>query len=314
VWMGNFGWGDPKPSPGGNGSVSRFNRSGHAMSGPLGYQGGVDRAQGVVSDAEGNIWIASYGNSRIYVFPKGNPQRAIHFPELPFSAPFDIQIAADGSAWVTLSGGLQPTSNSRVARYALVNGRIVRLFSCPIGHSLKGFQLDSEGYPWIASGGDNCVYRLNPLGEKVGTYFGGGINAPWSTAVDGDDNVWVANFGPEDEGSNFTNASISKLAGANPFTRPPGLQTGEPISPESGYTLPTGGSEVLLHNGQPLYGPEAPPCFSPLMRLTSVSIDRAGNVWAINNWKPSFDADALLNPGGDGICIFVGLATPVRRA
>ena len=67
---------------------------------------------------------------------------------------------------------------------------------------------------------------------------------------------------------------------------------------------------VRLHNGDPLYGPGAPPSFSPLMRVTSVVIDQAGNVWALNNWKPSFDVDVARNPGGDGICIFVGLAKP----
>jgi hypothetical protein len=62
------------------------------------------------------------------------------------------------------------------------------------------------------------------------------------------------------------------------------------------------------------------------MRLTSLQIDRAGNIWSINNWKPRFSTDEVLfdsgeligegdpgddaNPGGDGIVIFVGLAPP----
>jgi hypothetical protein len=134
-----------------------------------------------------------------------------------------------------------------------------------------------------------------------------------STAVDGDDNVWVANFGPIEPGTDFTDTRVTKLAGSNPATRPPGLTPGDPISPPSGYTLPSAGEQVLLHDGTPLYGEPGPPSFSPLMRLTNVVIDLAGNVWAINNWKPSFDIDAKFNPGGDGICIFVGLATPPSR-
>jgi hypothetical protein len=47
------------------------------------------------------------------------------------------------------------------------------------------------------------------------------------------------------------------------------------------------------------------------MRLTSVRVDAAGNIWAINNWKPPFFEDVKLNPGGDGIVIFLGLATPI---
>ena len=49
------------------------------------------------------------------------------------------------------------------------------------------------------------------------------------------------------------------------------------------------------------------------MRMTALAIDQAGDVWAINNWKPRFDLDISPitgNPGGDGICIFIGLAKP----
>ena len=53
AWFGNFGWGSCDtcdPSPGGNGSISRFTPSGAAMSQPNGYQGGPLRAQGLASD------------------------------------------------------------------------------------------------------------------------------------------------------------------------------------------------------------------------------------------------------------------------
>jgi hypothetical protein len=67
---------------------------------------------------------------------------------------------------------------------------------------------------------------------------------------------------------------------------------------------------VLLANGNPLYGPGARPSFAPMMRSTASAIDRAGNVWWLNNWKPDFVIDALSNPGGDGVVIYVGLAPP----
>lgn len=47
------------------------------------------------------------------------------------------------------------------------------------------------------------------------------------------------------------------------------------------------------------------------MRLTASGIDQAGNIWALNSWKPDFDIDTKGgNPGGDGVVIYVGLATP----
>ena len=100
---------------------------------------------------------------------------------------------------------------------------------------------------------------------------------------------------------------LTKLWGVNP---PPGTNTGDPISPPTGYAVPSAGSEVLLHNGDPLYGPGVPPSFIPMMRQTDVVIDHVGNIWSINNWKPDVDIDFAVNPGGDGIVIFVGLAAP----
>jgi hypothetical protein len=316
IWVGNFGWGnnpDNIPSQTGHGSVSQFDALGLPLSGPEGYHGGTDRAQGTVSDEANNIWIASYDNNLVVVFRDGDPAHS--FAVMPDgTCPFDIAIAQDGSGWVTSSGGLLPKSKSNVSKFRIEGNSLVEQFSVEIGHSLKGMSLDSQGNAWIASGGDDAVYLFNPEGEVLGKFNGGGISCPWSATVDGDDNVWVANFGPMVYGSDYTNAAISKLAGANPDTRPPGLKTGDPISPQTGYTLPTGGSPVLLHNGDPLYGTGSDiECYSPLMRQTNCVIDQAGNVWAINNWKPDFNTDFppnTGNPGGDGIVIFVGLAKP----
>jgi len=177
-----------------------------------------------------------------------------------------------------------------------------------VGNALKAISLDSQGNAWVASQGDNMIYAFRPDGTDIGHFNGGGIDGPWGVTVDGEDNIWVSNFGPLKPGSNFT-GRLTKLWGINP---PPGRNVGAPISPPSGYTVPTAGSEVLLHNGEPLYGTNAEPSFIPMMRQTSVLIDQAGNIWSINNWKPDFDVDITTNPGGDGIIIFVGLAPPPR--
>src|SRR6266487_4597692 len=267
VWFGNFGWGNPDcdwcfPSADGNGSMSRFTLTGMPVSPPDAYQGGPVRAQGLASDADGNIWISSYGNNSLYVFLHGNPHHAVSFLQYEGSGPFDVAIAADGTAWV-------------------------------------------------ASQGDGMVYAIQPDGTEIGNFNRGGMDSPWDTVIDGEDNVWVANFGSLQLLTPPFTGRLTKLWGVN---APAGHHVGEPISPETGYTVPTAGGEVLLHNGDPLYGPGAEPSFIPMMRQTSVVIDRAGNVWSINNWKPDFDIDILSNPGGDGIIIFVGLAAPPRPA
>ena len=76
-------------------------------------------------------------------------------------------------------------------------------------------------------------------------------------------------------------------------------------------TLPSAGDQVMLANGFPLYGNLYGPSYDPLQRMTSTNIDAVGNLWAINNWKPSLDNDVSANPGGDGVVIFVGVAEPL---
>ena len=318
VWFGNFGWGDsdhcsptpiPSPSPG-NGSVSRFTLTGMPVSPPDAYQGGPVRAQGMAADADGNIWISSFGNNSVFVFKHGNPYQSVGFDQQVGGGPFDIAIAADGSAWVTNGLGSPPAT---IAKYALVNGELVQQFRHLLGDQLRGISLDSQGNAWVASQGEwaEFVYALRAVdGSEIGHFNGGGIDHPWGMTVDGEDNVWVGNFGPLKLRSNFR-GRLTKLWGVH---APPGHNVGDPISPRTGYTVPTAGSEVLLHNGVPLYGygqPPGPPSFIPMMRCTEVNIDQAGNLWFINNWKPDFYIDTIGgNPGGDGIIIFVGLAPP----
>jgi hypothetical protein len=319
AWFGNFGWGMCEgcvPSAEGHGSISRFTLTGMPVSPPDAYQGGPVRAQGMASDAQGNIWISSFKNDSLYVFRHGNPHQPVFVHRYDGAAPFDVAIASDGTAWVSNTGGLPfgefPKS---IAKYALVNGALQQQFLhvLPDAEGLRGLSLDSQGNAWLATLGSssvtNAIYVFRPDGTELGRFTeGGGMDAPWDTAIDGEDNVWVANFGPLAKGSNFT-GRLTKLWGINP---PPGHHVGEPISPPTGYTVPSAGSEVLLHNGEPLYGPPpAPPCFIPMMRQTAVVIDQAGNIWSLNNWKPDFNIDTIgQNPGGDGIVIFVGLAAP----
>jgi hypothetical protein len=320
VWVGNFGWGDPDTYYPVDGTVSELDATGQPVSPSSGYGGGTDRVQATVADSDGNIWLASFGNNRLVVFPGGDPDAAFGYPDTIGTAgpvgTFGIAIAERGSAWVTYSGGLgwprYLQAPSHVCKFRIVDGALERTLDLELGSVTKGVALDSQGNAWVASGGDDTVYMISPDGRTHTGFTGGGISGPWSVAVDGDDNVWVANFGPMGPLHDYTRAALSKLAGIRP---PPGYDTGDPISPHTGYTLPSAGSQVLLPNGEPLYGRAGPACYSPLMRQTSCTIDQAGNVWAVNNWKPNFATDFLPgsgNPGGDGIVIFVGIARPPR--
>lgn len=315
VWSGNFGWGGVNPTdasgnPGG--SVSKFSRTGVPLSpDDFGYTSGLYRVQGTVSDKRGNIWLASYGNNKVQIFPKGNPNS--NFP--PYidvnTTPFDIRLDDDGSGWVTYTG------TSVLSKFTLAKDKLVRQFTVPIGTAAdpKGTGVDSKGNAWVAAGAANAVYAFDKLGRLLGAFIGGGIVGPWGLAVDSDDKVWIANFGgPEQADLKYR---VSRLCGANPSKCPAGLELGDPITNDVGYTLPSGGDEVLLHDGNPLYFPVPLKSYKPLMRSTAVQIDMAGNLWCTNNWKPNGvidvvkNPDLVNNPGGDGVVIFVGLAAPV---
>jgi hypothetical protein len=321
IWIGNFGWGGDNPGPEGNGdgSVSQFTADGKPISPKNGYDGGTDRVQGIVADHEGNIWTANFGNDKLVVFPNGNPDDAIAV-DLPCH-PFGIAVGADGTAWVSTIGGGLPNEhvnpcdrNSTVSHWRLDGGALTMLSITEVGNELKGVDVDVQGFAWVASGGDGTVYRLDSEGNVVGAYQGGGINGPWSVRIDDVGNVWVANFGvmavvPPD--NIYRNAALSVLAGPN---SPSGLPVGAPISPPTGYTLPSAGAPVLLSDGTPLSetGDGGQPAFTPLMRAVSAVPDRAGNVWVSNNWKPNFASDLIGDPGGDGMVIFIGLAAPTQ--
>jgi hypothetical protein len=319
AWFSNFGWGATIYQPA-EGSVSVFSPDGKPISPPEGFIGSTDvrtdRVQDIAIDPDNNVWLASYEYGQVVVFPDGNQDNAFAASIPDGSKPFGIAISEDGSAWVTSSKDLWAYSEGRLSKFQIEDGQLNCVYSAQLGRGLKGLAIDSGGNIWVPSGGDDALYLFNSDGVELGLFMArGGINGPWGIAVDGNDNIWVSNFGKMLPNDVYSNAAISQLAGANQNTRPrsDGFATGQEITPETGYTLPTGGAQVRLRNGDPLYGQGAEPCCSPLMRMTNVVIDRAGNVWAVNNWKPDFDNDAAPttgNPGGDGIVIFVGLAKP----
>lgn len=304
IWAGNFGWGGVNPV----GSVSKFSSTGEALSpSPNGFVSNLDRVQGTASDQDGNIWMASYGNNRIQVFPGGNPNTSYPYYSDANTEPFHIMIDDNGAAYVSYTG------TSYLSKFTFAADQITKVDSAPIGTNAnpKGIGLDSTGHVWAAAGAASKVYlfdsNLDPIGNG---YDGGSIVGPWGLSVDSKDNVWVANFGLEQQID--LKYRLTHLCGTNTANCPDGLDTGDGISPATGYTLPSGGDQVLLASGKPLYSPLNVKSYKPLMRATATQVDLAGNVWVTNNWKPSGLNDLIKNPGGDGMVIFVGLAAPVK--
>jgi len=315
IWVGCFGWGGLNPAP--DGSVAVFDTNAQPLSPPGGHKHEIDRVQGTVVDDDDNVWLASYGNHRVVVYPGGDATSAIVYdPNDDNFLPFGIAIAADGTGWITNS---YSDASSVIQLQLDVTAKTLTLLqTIVVGQTNKGIAIDSagNGNVWIGSGGDNFVYVYQQNGQCIGAFQCGGLDGPWGVFLDGNDDLWAANFGPLHP-TEYT-GRLTKLAGPNAAKI--GLQLGDPITPSSGYTLKSEGEQVRLPNGDPLYGIGGKPCYVPLMRTTGGGVDAAGNLWICNNWKPSFINDLIgdplnsneANPGGDGIVIFIGLTTPLR--
>jgi hypothetical protein len=133
---------------------------------------------------------------------------------------------------------------------------------------------------------------LRPDGSKApfSPVSGKGLGGPWAVAVavDGNDNTWVSNF------TSAVAGMLVQLCGVRTETCPPGLKTGDAISPPGGYV---GGG---------------------MQQLVDVGVGPAGDVWLTNNWE--IDAaglgkapEALSTRGaGQGVVVFFGMARPVK--
>ena len=82
-------------------SVSEFKPSGKPVSGDLGYlQGPLSWPQGIKSDRDGDMFIASCGNGLFVEYPKGNPRKA-RVVGSGLGKPFDMAVTTNGTIVVT---------------------------------------------------------------------------------------------------------------------------------------------------------------------------------------------------------------------
>lgn len=300
IWVGNFGFaaqppGCPTDRQPPHNSVSQFEPDGTAVSPDTGWTGGgIDWPQGTIADENGTIWVANCGNGLVTRMPGDDPGSAVGI-DVGLDEAFDLVANDSGKVIVTGLG------NSKVA---VLEGDGTPIPISPLDSEELGLDrpmgiaLDSRGNSWIANSGlidlpcpgpidvelTGRGGSLSMLGKGVkprtsegDVFSGGGLTIPWGIAVDGDDNVWVSNFGKQ---------RVSEFCGVRTKGCRPGSEPGDPISPDgTGYF------------------------FDGFVRLTSVQIDPSGNVWVTNNWKLK---PIQTNPGGYEMVVMVGAAAPLR--
>jgi hypothetical protein len=277
----------------------------------------------------------------LYEFPimKSSTSKAVTKPT-SYLKVFDVTPDNKGNAFVSCIGNYDKDvadncALSAVYKVSLVGNKLTVIaswysdFQSPltgqIGYeSLRQVAIDGDGNAVVVGVTGSRATVLNGSDLSFKCYYDTNTYAPWGVKIDKKQTVFLANFG-----HNTGSLKEGTLDLAAPFGVTMLRNPSDPTSAKL-LTVPTGGEEVMLANGHPLYGtqtrpgpmelvdgePTYPPIrmksYQPIMRLTSTNIDGAGNLWCMNNWKPSAIIDAVIdpNPGGDGVVIFLGIAEP----
>ena len=308
-----------------------FDKNGKPLTPPKGitFDGKLGLMQGVIVTPGGDVWVLGVEKSQLVHFPKGDLTKGrivcegdIAEPCKSFRAPFHLGIDQQDRIWVSNSGV------DHVTRFPASDPSKAENFKTGINNS--GLAVDSQGNVWITNRFGNGLlgmahlvdmgvrlklegvaaasdYLTKTMSEQKGGRFGGsvtllrpdgtpfpgspfmgdGLPGPWAAAADGNDNVWISNF-------NTPSSPIVQLCGVRTENCPPGMKTGDQISPPGGYV---GGG---------------------LQMQVDIDIDPAGNVWVTNNWQ---DIDSCIGTprealstrcGGQGVVVFYGMAKPVR--
>lgn len=340
IAVGNFGWGQGLYNPQ-HGSVSLFDYTGKVNSPGNGYTNMLSRVQGLCYDKDGNLWMSSMGmqdplapapggaytfdnqNSALVMYPGDDPEKALSFVDFddnpsPYHCTFDVTIDSDGNALVSNIGNRGQGIKSTVYKIGVVDGALKSLASWTSDYTnpntgdtgyeeLRQVTTNAAGDVFVVAISSSRVIHfdkdLNYKGE-----FTQNINAPWGIKIDKQGTMFIANFGHEKNRKPGNTLDMEGPFGVT-IIRDYDDSTGQLM------TVPTAGAPVMLRNGWPLYGNEVIAgkqlvSYQPIMRLTSTNIDAAGNLWAMNNWKPSAVVDVKDNPGGDGVVIYIGVAEP----
>jgi hypothetical protein len=277
------------------------------------FAGKVGGLQGVGVAANGDVWIADATKNQLLHFPGGRLKDGRLVQVNGLKSPFGIAIDARNRVWVSNA------QSDTVVRFPADDPSKVESFQAGIG--VRGVALDSKGNLWVASNmsldfppptipdgvsvmkqfqiaGEHLLKALTP-GTTTGVVnmirpdgtqpepkgFSGNkvVNVPWGVSIDGEDQVWVANF---------WGRGVMLMAGAEPKGQTAGARTGDLVHQFTGGTI---------------------------QMLTDVVIDPAGNVWAANNWN-SAEAAVEDQPGypistwggGSGLTVIYGVAAPVK--
>jgi hypothetical protein len=181
--------------------------------------GGLVSPTSVTFDSSGNIWAVN-GNNGVSAFVPTTGSAIYTAGVNPTQLSGDAGIAADSSGYIW-------STSSTYGKAVQLNGSSgsvaenVSIASTSSG--LYASAVDSSGSVWISNASANSIIKVSGTGTVLspsGGYTGGGLNTPYSIAIDGKSNAWVAN--PASGGTGYS--SITEFS-----------NTGTPICSSNGF-------------------------------------------------------------------------------
>jgi sugar lactone lactonase YvrE len=314
----------------GNNTVSQINGvTGAAISPAGGYTGnGLTIPFSIAIDPSGNAWVnnmyPSSPPSHVSVF---TPAGAV-FTGSPFSggglstqnsfnatSPRDVAFDASGNAWFANLSGTATELNG------LTGAAISPSTGYPISttaNSQSGVAVDSAGHVWISGMNGNVLYEMAVSNGAVlgaSAYTAGGLEQPYSIAVDASNNIWLPdNYNPStlvgNTVSKFTSVTTGVAYSGGGILGPDGVAIDGAGNVWVSNQIDTGGATTAgvaeLNNSGAAISPATAYTSSATMGgPNDVAIDSSGNVWAANAFVPVTYANAT------NVVEFVGAAAPV---
>jgi len=236
-------------------------------------------------DQKNNIWISNILGDHVTRFTAGDPTKAETF-KTGYSGS-GLAVDSLGNVWVT--NKLGNSERGRLKMLEMAAAGKVNYDGEPDATSRLTRVMVEAMYTQKPGPEGGSVTVLHPDGSEASfsPVYGKGITGPWAVSVDGNDNIWISNF-------SSAKAGIVQLCGFRTENCPPGMKTGDAISPPGGYV--GGGLQLQV----------------------DIGIGPAGDVWVTNNWQDTAacygkpDETISTRCGGQGVVVFFGMAKPVR--
>jgi streptogramin lyase len=290
----------------GNGTVSKFDNFGNALSPSGGFTGGgLSNARGIAIDALGNAWISDYNNpgAMSELDSSGTPVTGSPFSGGGLQNPTSVAIDGTGNIWSVsyFTNGI--TTNNDLNKFSSSGSPLsgtTGFTGASLNNSVSFAIVPTTGVVWAANEGGSSLSEFTNTGTPVTNIpfsDSNGLSSPQAIAIDASGNLWVADASGDisklDSSGNGLAVTFMGVTPTAPYSilvdgtgnvwmPDAGSSAVFEVSPSDTLVSPTGSYTA----GGTLAGP------------LGSGIDSSGNLW-------------LPNSGANTLTKIVGVAAPV---